>query len=100
MPLSGHPYNYVALKFISVFGCLVILVLNETVDSELESIKYSVKKVNATMSELKINVHKLYLYKTHVTLIYIFLIVCHRINQANLLLTCQRSSDGFCILWQ
>ena len=52
---------YVTPKIISVFGCLVILVLNETVESELEFTKYSVKNVNVTMSELKVNVHKYYL---------------------------------------
>ena len=40
--------------------------------SPRESIKYSVKKTNATMSKLKVNVHKRHLYKIHVTLIYIF----------------------------
>ena len=51
--VSVHPSNYVTPKFISVFGCLVILVLNETFESELEIIKYSAKKADATMSELK-----------------------------------------------
>jgi len=50
--VSVHPSNYVTSKFILVFGCVV-------------------KKANATMSELKVNVQKCYLYKIHVTLIYI-----------------------------
>ena len=32
------------------------------------------------LSELKVNVHKYYLYKIHATLIYFFLLVHHRIN--------------------
>ena len=56
----------------------------EVVESELEIANYYARKANATISELKVNESKGYLYTIHVTLIYILfcLLTTEKIKQS------------------
>ena len=67
--------------------------------SSRENIKYSIKEANATTCELEANVHKCYLYKIYVTLIYIFS-ACTQQNELSK--SDQNMSNKFrwVVLWQ